>query len=103
MSWPRFGIIGLGTMRIVVNKREDRFARDGVDMTRERSDYVGRGQGGSLSALPDEDHKRGSSGCRHRLTWGERVCLIGMGVLVAGIEVVDWLRRQRRQKDARRG
>lgn len=58
-------------------------------MTRERCHCVGR-LGDPLSDMPGEDHERGSRGCRHRRTWGERAAGVALSALMLGIEVLGW-------------
>ena len=40
--------------------------------------------------MPGVDHERGSRGCRHRLTWGERAAGVALSALMLGIEALGW-------------
>lgn len=67
---------------------------------RNRCNCVGR-LGDPLSDLPGDNHERGSRGCRHRLTWGERATVVGLVVVGRALEAVSWV--VRRWKEVRRG
>ena len=62
---------------------------DRAAWTRDRCHCVGR-MGDPLGDMPGVDHERGSRGCRHRLTWGERAAGVALSALMLGIEALGW-------------
>ena len=57
--------------------------------------------GDPLGDMPGPVHERGSRGCRHRFTWGERATVVGFAAAGRALEAMSWV--VRKWKEVRRG